>query len=399
MSAVPLVLVICELTIFCLAAVSVAYVLVFAIAALLPRRRHETATDVTARFLIVIPAYAEDNVIMPTVKAALTQTYADVDVCVVTDHMTEATNSRLAALPLRLVRAAYADSTKGKALQLAMTEAYDRRRHTHILIIDADNIIQPDLCQQLAALCTTSRVAIQLHRCAKNTDTPIAMLDAASEEVNNSLFRRGHNNIGLTSALIGSGICFEATWLEHAVQSLKTAGEDKELERQLLLEGHRTIFADELYVFDEKVNNRVNFGRQRRRWLAAQLWALGFMLQGLPQALRPHSQALRIDYLDKTLQQALIPRSLLMALTAFMLALTLTLSLAGIMPWATFIRWMALTAALYVAILTAIPRSMRGTKLARATAALPQLLGQMVMSLFRLRGASHKFLHTEHGQS
>ena len=399
MSAVPLVLAICELIIFCMAAVSVAYVLVFAIATLLPRRQPETTTDAKPRFLIVIPAYAEDTVIMATVEAALAQTYADTDVCVVTDHMTEDTNARLAAMPIRLVRATYADSTKGKAMQLAMAEAFDPQCHTHVLIIDADNIILPDLCQRLAQLCTTSRVAIQLHRCAKNTDTPIAMLDAASEEINNSLFRRGHNNVGLTSALIGSGICFEANWLAHAVRSLQTAGEDKELERQLLLEGHRTLFADELYVFDEKVSNRANFGRQRRRWLAAQLWALGFMLRGIPQAFRPHSPALRIDYLDKTLQQALIPRSLLMALTVFMLILTLLLSLAGTAPWATFIRWLVLDVALDVAIMIAIPRHMRGAKLAEATAALPPLVWQMLISLFRLRGASHKFLHTEHGQS
>ena len=398
MSIIALIPALAEILLFIAAAISVAYVIVFAVASRLAPRQVSCDTSAQPRFLIIIPAYAEDGVIVPTVEAALKQDYEAVSVCVVSDHMQAATNARLAEMPIELLTVHYADSTKGKAMQAAMAAAYDPNFHTHVLIIDADNIIQPDLLKRLAPLCTPGRTAIQLHRCAKNTDTPIAMLDAVSEEINNSIFRLGHNRLGLASALIGSGICFEARWLADAVRHLQSAGEDKELERQLLLDGHHTLYAADLPVFDEKVSNRDNFGRQRRRWLAAQFWALGFMLKGLPKAFAPHSPALRLDYLDKTLQQALIPRSLLMALTGSMAILTIVLALCGVVPWAVAIRWIVLDTSLDLAIILAIPNHMRNAKLLDAAAALPPLVWQMFLSLFHLRGASHKFLHTEHGQ-
>ena len=387
-----------EWCLFAMAAFSVAYITIFALASHLPRCKSGSDDAAQPHFLIVIPAYAEDNVIMATVEAALRQTYAATDICVVSDHMSQQTNEWLARQPIRLTLATYTDSTKGKALQHAMTEAYIPERHSHVLVIDADNIIEHDLLARLAPLCIPGNTAIQLHRTAKNTDTPIAMLDAASEEINNSIFRRGHNNLGMTSALIGSGICFEAKWFAQAVQHLQSAGEDKELERQLLLDGHHTYYASFLPVYDEKVSNRANFSRQRRRWLAAQLWALGYMIRGLPRAFAAHSPALRLDYIDKTVQQALIPRSLLMLLTATMLVASLLLAAFGIASWCLFLRWLVLDVTLDVALIAAIPNHMRGPKLAAAATAMPALVWQMVLSLFRLRGASHKFIHTEHGQ-
>lgn len=405
MTALVTVLTIIELLLFVTASVSVAYVAVFALASLFHGdgdnrvRRSEALTVAEPHFLIIFPAYAEDSVILSSVEAALSQTYTAVDVCVVSDHMSPQTNAALARLPIRLVLATYADSTKGKALKTAMDEAFDADRHTHVLILDADNVIQPDLCRRLAQLCIPGRVAIQLHRCAKNSETDIALLDAVSEEINNSVFRRGHNVLSLPSALIGSGICFEARWFSTAVCRLQSAGEDKELEQQLLLDGHTTLFADSLPVFDEKVSSRDNFGRQRRRWLAAQFWALGVMLRSLPTALAPGSKALRWAYIDKTLQQALIPRSLLIALTAAMIFVTAVLAAVGVASWFLTVRWFLLFSLLLLALFAAIPPALRNGRLLRAAASMPLLVAQMLLSLCRIKGASHSFLHTQHGQS
>ena len=50
---------------------------------------------------------------------------------------------------------------------------------------------------------------MQGHRVAKNHNTNLATLDAVSEEINNNIFRSGHRAIGLSSALIGSGMAFD----------------------------------------------------------------------------------------------------------------------------------------------------------------------------------------------
>jgi hypothetical protein len=61
---------------------------------------------------------------------------------------------------------------------------------------------------QLNILCSIYD-AIQCHRCAKNANNDVAVLDGTSEEINNTIFRKAHNRLGLSSALIGSGMCFK----------------------------------------------------------------------------------------------------------------------------------------------------------------------------------------------
>ena len=43
----------------------------------------------------------------------------------------------------------------------------------------------------------------------RTKDTNTAVLDAVSEEINNSIFRKGHTRLGFSSGLSGSGMAFE----------------------------------------------------------------------------------------------------------------------------------------------------------------------------------------------
>ena len=75
------------------------------------------------------------------------------------------------------------------------------------LIIDADNIINSSYLVELNNAFADSKVqVVQTHRVAKNLNTNMAYLDAISEEINNSIFRLGHVNLGMSAALIGSGM-------------------------------------------------------------------------------------------------------------------------------------------------------------------------------------------------
>ncbi len=61
---------------------------------------------------------------------------------------------------------------------------------------------------------------VQAHRTAKNLNTPFAFLDACNEEINNHIYRKGHAAIGLSPALIGSGMAFEYNYLHNLLKDL-----------------------------------------------------------------------------------------------------------------------------------------------------------------------------------
>ncbi len=224
------------------------------------------------RFAILIPAYREDAVIHECVHSCLEQDYpADCfDTVVISDRMQPETNASLASLPIRLVEVHFEKSTKSKSLNAAM--AAIGNDYDIALVLDADNVIPYDYLSDINDLFANPEVEIvQTHRSAKNLNNDMALLDAISEEINNTIFRLGHAKLGLSAALIGSGMAFRYDLFRDTMAGIKAVGGfDRELELTLLYRGKRFYYLPETFVFDEKIQNTGDFSRQRRRWLSAQ---------------------------------------------------------------------------------------------------------------------------------
>ena len=184
--------------------VTTLYLLVFAIASLFNRNTVVPHARKQNRFLVLIPSYKKDDAILNTVSAILGQTYPQrlFDVTVISDHQSEMTNMRLAQYTITLLTPNFEKSSKVKSLQFAMLKLLEFKIYDIALILDADNIVEPEFLEQMNdAFEFSGTKAIQAHRMAKNLDTSSARLDAIFEEINNSIFRRGHINLGLSSAL------------------------------------------------------------------------------------------------------------------------------------------------------------------------------------------------------
>lgn len=371
-------------------ALSVVYVAFFALVSVFHRKKKEYSTYQLKQssFLILYPAYQEDAVILHSVRQFLEQNYPKdlFQVAVISDHMKDDTNLQLSQLPITLHILTFDKSSKARALQYAMQ--HTEKSYDYVVILDADNVVLPDFLEQLNASCQKGYQAIQCHRCAKNSDNNIAVLDGASEEINNTIFRKAHNTVGLSSALIGSGMCFAFEWFKHHVDLLNSAVEDRELESHLLQEKVYIKFEENIHVFDEKVSNRDNFERQRLRWLNGQLQTLLIMLPNIPHAIASGN----INYIDKTIQQALIPRSILLVLIPIFSLIMLLLAPV----WS--IKWWALFLVLCISLYIAIPARMRNSTVFGKLTSFPRLALKMLKNLFRLNRNNKDFLHTTHGE-
>ena len=375
-------------------AVSVGYVAFFALVSLLPKKKRQAKTNDESEptdFLVIFPAYHEDTVICRSVEEFLKQDYpqAHWQLIVVSDHMRPETNQWLAEQPLTLLQPTFEKSSKAKALQFAIKEHdnwRERASNRKVVILDADNIVAPDFLTRLNAECHHIQGVVQCHRTAKNSDNDIAALDGTSEEINNTIFRRAHNQIGMSSALIGSGMCFDFEWFKAHVNNLSTAVEDRELEALIMRENIYIHYAEDIYVYDEKVSSGDNFQRQRLRWMTGQVQAFISMLPYIPKAIGKGN----INYVDKTLQQALIPRSiLLITLPFFSLLMT-------IVAWPWSLKWWVLTACLCVAIFVAIPSQLRTRALFSKVLALPALAWKMTKNIAGIKKSNTDFIHTSH---
>ena len=387
-----------EIILWLLLAASGAYILFFALISLLwkkPVSRLSTylndqvlslKAEKKHTFLVLYPAYNEDRVIVPSVRKFLGQYYPynSFHVAVISDHMQPETNDQLREFPITLLTPVFEKSSKAKAMQYAMEQI--KGEFDFVVILDADNVVDSDFLEKLNEVCAKGYKAIQCHRCAKNSNNDIAVLDGVSEEINNTIFRKAHNRIGLSSALIGSGMCFDFKWFKENVYKLSTAGEDRELEALLLMQGIYIHYEESIPVFDEKVSNKDNFQKQRLRWMTAQIQSLIRLLPYIPQAMIKGN----IDYIDKTIQQALIPRSMLIVLT-FMMAFLMTF-LSRV--WAT--KWWLLFLFLCLALYIATPPKLRSHSVLGKVFSIPMLVWKMILNILKIDHKNTDFIHTTH---
>ena len=369
---------------------SILYVFFFALISLFHRRKKPYSTENIhqSSFLILFPAYKEDAVILHSVQECLKQTYPQelYHIGVISDQMQEETNEQLRQLPISLLTPQFKKSSKARALNYAIE--HTEKTYDHLVILDADNVVLPNFLEQVNASCQQGYKAIQCHRCAKNCDNDVAVLDGISEEINNTIFRKAHNTIGLSSALIGSGMCFDYKWFKENVYKLTTAGEDRELEGLLLRQGMYIHYEADIPVFDEKVSNKENFQKQRLRWMTAQIQSLFNMLPYIPKAIITGN----IDYIDKTIQQTLIPRSILIVFT-FMFAILVTL-----LSWKWGIKWWLLFLFICLSLYVSTPKKLRSHSVFGKIVSLPELVWKMVLNILKIDHKNTDFIHTTHNK-
>lgn len=374
------------------------YVFVFAFASIFPLKQKKPAKTVLRKFAVLIPGYKEDAVIVDVAKEALCQDYPEnaYDVVIIADSFQPATITELKKLPIKLVEVSFEVSTKSKALNKAMSDLGDA--YDVALVLDADNVMANDFVSKINQAFDNGFMVVQGHRAAKNVNTPFAILDAISEEVNNNIFRKGHRKLGFSSALIGSGMAFDYTFFKETMANVKAVGGfDKELELKLLKGKNKIEFVNNALVLDEKVQKSEVFAKQRKRWLSAQfVYFARYFFPGLFHLVFKGN----VDFFDKVYQMVSPPRVLLVGITTIVTAFYALLAILFTTAefWAFSIaEWGIVWGLVVFAFLFSIPGKFYNIKTLHAILTLPKAFFLMFASLFKLKGANKKFIHTEHG--
>ncbi len=218
MEILKIILLVIETILFIYLFLATFYIFIYSVAGLFYRQKQKENVSKIRKFAVLIPGYKEDAVIVHVAKEATLQNYPKdkFDVIVIADTFRKETLDALHKLPIQVVEVVFEVSKKSKALNKCMEiigNDYDVA-----FILDADNIMKKDVLTKVNAAFDRGFDAVQGHRTAKNLNAAFAILDALSEEINNHIFRKGHRVLGISSALIGSGMgldypLFKKQWL------------------------------------------------------------------------------------------------------------------------------------------------------------------------------------------
>lgn len=371
--------------------IQVGYLLFFSLAGKIGTKTHFPKAKSLRKIRIFIPGYKEDSVIIETAKNAIQQDYPKefFEVVIIADSFSQKTLETLKTLPIKVVEVSFEKSTKGKALQKAI-EATIHEPVDILLILDADNHIADGFLHAINNAFDQGYEAVQGHRTAKNTQTPFALLDACTEEINNHIFRRGHVAVGLPSALIGSGMAFDWKLFVSLLEDIgDTSGEDKELEFRLVRLKKKVAFLDGEYVYDEKVAKTDVFSQQRSRWLATQVeFFEKYFIEGWFQLFKGN-----VAFFNKVFQTYLFPRVMLVGALGLWLVFTFFFS-------SQFLNFsIGLFLALTIALMMGIPSKWYNKQLLKAFLQIPIALVSMLKAMLKIGKARKQFIHTPHGDS
>ena len=366
-----------ETLLFALSAFTFVYHLFYSImGGMLKRSDKYNDSRTKHRFAVIIPAYKDDEYIQKAVFSILKQEYPIdcYDIYVVSEQMSEQTNSFLSEQPITLMQANFhGKGTKMKAVKAAIKHLPEGL-YDMVLIMNADNTVEPNFLEMMNDAYSSGSNAIQAHRIRLERSNNSSMLNAISDEINNCIYRSGHVNLGLSSSLNGSGMAFDFDWIKGIIDQVNDNDDEKAFEALLLRDRIYVDYLDKAIVYATRKENRRKFYTQRRNWIIAHYHSLFTNLHRLPGAILSGN----FDYADRILNWITFPRTLLLIVIAVMGCVS------SWSYWLDGIKWWMLVLVLLLAMAFAIPDYLVDNKFNKAIKSIPIMGIGMILNFLNL---------------
>lgn len=357
---------------FLLLAIPVLYLFIYAVASLSKYRNPYPTAAKQHKFLVLFTVLHNGKEVIESINHFFdTQLYPQdkYDIAVAATQLPEEDLIALLQMPVNIVVPDKEDCTKIYAIQQVM-ERYSPNEYDALTIFNADNKVVPNALELFNNAYYSGCDAIQSHRMTENLTSSIAVLGAASEEINNRLFRKAHTTLGFSSALIGSGMMFDFEMFHRIAPRLTGSDLTKATEMELLKENIYTEYMDEVICYCKKTVDTSGYSKERQRWLSAQYKSTMLSILQFPLAFLQG----KWDLCEK-LFQWLLPSRLL--LIAYIGLCTVAVTL---FEWSLSFKWYALLAVLIISFLMALPEGEINKKLRKSFWALPSLIIASIFS-------------------
>lgn len=262
---------------------STAYLFVFAALSYFSKRAEGTSKEENfsqkASLCICVPSYGNDSTIVYTVRknlAILKASRLQFQYFVLSDHQSTDTVEELKRLGAKVFEVDLEKSTKAKALSQFFKKI--DLQEDWFFLLDVDNLLSPEAVyalERFSGKLPKEKTWYQFERISANSNSTVAVFDTWSEKMNNRIFRKGTGVIGLSPALIGSGIL--APTKEYVRHNLNipefiTGGFDKWLDHILLETKTKVKYLENTTILDEKISDLDQLQQQRTRWISAQIF-------------------------------------------------------------------------------------------------------------------------------
>lgn len=261
----------------------------------------EVAPSRVRHFNVLVPAHNEELYLPRLVESLLAQDYPRdaYDVTVIADNCTDATASVCRQFGVNVLERVQADRRgKGYAIGWAL-ETAGLAGFDAALIVDADSIADSGLLRYLNLQMDRGDRVIQCYNGVANPQHSwFTRLMDVSRTIANEIIHPGKRKLGLSSHLMGNGMCFDRKVLESCPWNAFSVGEDWEYYARLVLAGEYVGYCRHARVYHQESTTLRQASAQRLRWSSSRFQMLRRYVPSLvAHALRTG----RFVYLDASL--------------------------------------------------------------------------------------------------
>ncbi len=263
-----------------------------------------------------------------------------------------------------------------------------RRAHELLIIIDSDNLVEPECLNELNTCFDEGYAAVQGLRSAKNLDTTYACLDASRDIYYHFYDGEVLFRVGSSATLAGSGMAFRVSLYRECLEHLDItgAGFDKVLQKEIVSRGYRIAFNEKAIVYDEKTSRSDQLVKQRARWINTwfRYFAFGFSLAG--------KGIVRFNFNQFLFGVILLrpPLFIFLILSVFFMTANLFISMTG------FLIWAAGFALFILGFIIALIHGKADKRIVHSLTGIPKFVFFQVLSLMRSRNANKISVATHH---
>lgn len=267
----------------------VLYYFFFAIIYLVKREKISQSLQAETYFLILIPAHNEEKTLTQTLRSVSYLNYPKnfIKVVVVADNCSDGTANIARQLGVTCIeRKDQNEVGKGYALKWGIQHLANDK-YDVLVIIDADTQMDHEfLIWMNNEFLSGARMAQGFNHIANPQQTSLTRLMEVTSYLKNLFYYAGKSKIGLSSALMGTGMAFHREIIQHYGWNAFSVGEDWEQTGLLALEGIPVIFAEKAKTYaEEAVSFRQGYS-QRMRWAGGKFqvaWRYGpkLILEGI----------------------------------------------------------------------------------------------------------------------
>lgn len=248
---------------------SVSYTLVLTLIYFI-RKDDNCRTEVDLKkIVIIIPAHDEELIMAGLCKNLKNINYSNklYDIFFIADNCTDRTANICLVNGFKVLeRQDEINKGKGYAIKYAFDNV-PLNQYEAVLIIDADTHVDENILFELSKSLTSGDMAIQCYIRIPNKDESwFTALLSVSRVINGLFYHYPKSMLGLSSYLMGSGICFSTDLIKKKGWTAFSIAEDWEYYAQLLLDGYRIAFAKNAVVYQYESRSLGQATSQRLRW-------------------------------------------------------------------------------------------------------------------------------------